>query len=138
MTGEFSIAVHALVYLHHKKSTLTSEVLAENVCTNPARIRKVMAKLKKAGFVITKEGAEGGYLFNREAGAVNLRQICEAVETTLVSASWKSGSQEMDCLIASGMANIMDGICGEMNDLCKEKLAGITILDVDEKIFKSN
>lgn len=48
MTGEFSIAVHALVFLnHHQGEILSSEALAENVCTNPARIRKVMAKLKK-------------------------------------------------------------------------------------------
>ena len=61
MTGEFAIAVHALVYLNHKKEVLSSDELAANVCTNPARVRKVMAKLKKAGLLSTKEGAEGGY-----------------------------------------------------------------------------
>ena len=44
MTSEFTIAVHALVFLNHKGETLDSETLAENVCTNPVRIRKVMAK----------------------------------------------------------------------------------------------
>ena len=47
MTSEFSVAVHALVFLNHKGTTYSSEGLAENICTNPARIRKVMAKLKK-------------------------------------------------------------------------------------------
>ena len=46
MTSEFAIAVHALVYLNHKGETVSSEALAENICTNPARVRKVMAKLK--------------------------------------------------------------------------------------------
>ena len=48
MTSEFTIAVHALVFLNHKAQVYSSEGLAENVCTNAARIRKVMAKLKKA------------------------------------------------------------------------------------------
>ena len=48
MTGAFSLAVHALVYLNHKATTLSSEMLAENICTNPARIRKVMSQLKRA------------------------------------------------------------------------------------------
>ena len=60
MTSEFAIAVHALVYLNHKQETLASEELAKNVCTNPARIRKVMAKLKKKDLIATKEGQNGG------------------------------------------------------------------------------
>ena len=61
MNSEFCIAVHGLVFLKLKKQCLSSEALAENICTNPARVRKVMAKLKKAGLVSTKEGSEGGY-----------------------------------------------------------------------------
>lgn len=63
MTSEFGMAVHALTFLNHKGEIVSSEALAKNICTNPARVRKVMAKLKKAGLVDTKEGLEGGYLF---------------------------------------------------------------------------
>lgn len=136
MTGEFAIAVHALVYLNHKKEVLSSDELAANVCTNPARVRKVMAKLKKAGLLSTKEGAEGGYYFSRNADEVNLNLICEAVDAQVVSASWKSGNKGMKCLIASGMADIMDGIYDQLNLECKRKLSEITISDIDAKIFK--
>ncbi len=138
MTSEFSIAVHALVYLNHKGATLASEALAENVCTNPARIRKVMAKLKKKGLVGTKEGLNGGYYMVWKAQEVNLRQICEALEVDMVKASWRSGSLDMDCLVASGMAGIMDGIYGELNELCKKRLENVTIQDIDDQIFKGN
>lgn len=49
-----------MVFLHHKGDMVSSEVLAENICTNPARVRKVMAQLKRAGLVETHEGAVGG------------------------------------------------------------------------------
>ena len=50
MTSEFAIAVHALVFLNHKGETLSSDALADNVCTNPARVRKVMApEIRRSG-----------------------------------------------------------------------------------------
>ena len=54
MTSDYCVAVHALVYLNHKAKVLSSEELAENICTNPARVRKVMAKLKKDNYKIQK------------------------------------------------------------------------------------
>lgn len=47
MTGEFAVGVHALVFLNHKKTVVSSEMVAENVCTNPARVRKILASLKR-------------------------------------------------------------------------------------------
>lgn len=135
MSSEFSVAVHALVFLNHKGTTLSSEELAKNVCTNPARIRKVMAKLKRAGLIDTKEGVDGGYHFVLDPSSVTLRQICEALEIRFVSASWQSGDTDMKCLIASGMAAVMDDIYGQLDLLCRERLDGITIRDIDKQIF---
>ena len=132
MTSEFAIAVHALVYLNHKQETLASEELAKNVCTNPARIRKVMAKLKKKNLIATKEGQNGGYHTSMEAGDVDLAMIYDALETEAVCASWKSGNPDMECMVASGMADIMDDIYGELNEVCREKLSKITIEDIDK------
>lgn len=135
MTGEFAIAVHALVCLKHKNGMLSSDSLAENVCTNPARIRKVMAKLKKAQLIGTKEGLDGGYYLLKDSDAISLREIGEAIEADYVSATWKSGNNQMACLISSGMANIMDDIYEDLNEMCKQKLQHITIADIETKIF---
>lgn len=135
MNSEFSVAVHALVYLNHKSKSLSSEELAGNICTNPARVRKVMAKLKKAGLISTKEGADGGYLFDLNPAEITLRQVSDALQMRFVSSAWRSGDQDMECLIASGMADIMDEIYLRLNELCREHLDDITILDIDKKIF---
>ncbi|WP_308753588.1 Rrf2 family transcriptional regulator [uncultured Anaerotruncus sp.] len=135
MTSEFAIAVHALVYLNHKGETVSSEALAGNICTNPARVRKVMAKLKKAGLVATKEGVDGGYHFIKSPAEVTLRRVDEAVDVRLVSACWKPGDREKACLVASGMGEIMDGIYSDLDELCRQRLGEITIADIDKKIF---
>ena len=51
MDSSFNLAVHALVCLSHSGRSLSSEALAENICTNPTRVRRVLAGLKKAGMV---------------------------------------------------------------------------------------
>ena len=135
MNSEFSVAVHSLVFLNHRGTTLSSEELAKNVCTNPARIRKIMAKLKKAELVATKEGIDGGYHFIRDPSTVTLREVSEALEMRFVSATWQSGDTDMKCLIASGMAAIMDDIYGQLDQLCQVHLDGITIQMIENRIF---
>ena len=135
MTSDYCVAVHALVYLNHKAKVLSSEELAENICTNPARVRKVMAKLKKAGFVKTKEGSEGGYLFDQDAYQVTLDQIAQALEIRFVDTAWKSGDTDMKCLVASGMAGLMDEIFDDLNEQCRKWLKEITIGTLDHRIF---
>lgn len=136
MTSEFAVAVHGLAYLNQRKTTTSSEELAANVCTNPARVRKVMAKLKKAGMIATKEGLEGGYLFIKDPSSVNLKQVCDALEVTFVSSSWKSGNQNMPCMVSSGMSGVMDEIYDDLNELCRIRMEEITIRDIQEKLIR--
>ncbi len=135
MSGIFTIAVHALVYLNHRGETISSEELAQNICTNPARVRKVMAMLSRNGLVKTYAGSHGGYCFVLAPESVTLRSICEAVGDPPVPAGWHSGGIDLPCLIASGMSGVMDGIRTELNAACYQRLAGITIADIDRSIF---
>lgn len=135
MNSAFSVGVHALVYLNHKKGMLSSEELAENICTNPARVRKIMASLKQAGLVETKEGNEGGYRLVKDPKELTLACIAEALDVCFVEVAWRSGDSSMECLVASGMANLMDGIFAELDQKCKGYLEAISIADLDRRIF---
>ncbi len=137
MTSDFIIAVHSLVYLyHHGGCTSSSEELAKNVCTNPARVRKVMSSLKKMGAITTKEGHVGGYCACDKVGKLDLATIAQAVGTVFVEAKWHSGSQSLNCMISHGMANIFDDIYAGLDAKCKQELAKLTVADLDKRIFK--
>ena len=56
----------------------------------------------------------------------------DALEEPLVSTWWRSKRLG---LIASGMAGIMDDIYTDLDKVCKEKLEGITVDDIDRRIF---
>lgn len=137
MTSEFTIAVHCMVYLHHHPGKVySSEALAENVCTNAARIRKVMAQIKKAGFVVTKEGVVGGYQAPEKSGEITLAAIADAIGAVFVSAPWKSGNPQMQCLIASGMADVLSEVYDELDTLCRQRLEAMTLADIDRRITR--
>ena len=90
MTSEFAIAVHALVFLDRSNATIASEELADNVCTNPVCIRRVMGKLKKAGLIETREGMGGGYRIAKANSDITLRQISDALENTYLARAAKT------------------------------------------------
>lgn len=134
--SDFILAVHALVFLNHKAQTLTSDELAENICTNPARVRRVMASLQKAGLVITREGRRnGGYCFPHPPQSVSLYAVAQALKTCFVAADWRSGDPHMKCRVASGIAGIMDEVLGDLNEACLQRLKDTNILDLDQKLF---
>lgn len=136
MKSDFIVAVHSLVYLyHHKDCVSSSEELAKNICTNPARVRKVMARLKKMGAVTTREGHVGGYCACGKVGKLDLATIAKALDTVFVDAKWHSGSQELHCMISNGMAKIFDDIYANLDEMCKAELSKTTIEQLDKKIF---
>lgn len=136
MNGDFAVAVHALVFLYHRRETLASDILADNICTNPVRVRKVMAKLRKAGLAEAREGKfDGGYRARPDGGDIRLSEVLEALGERCVSPVWRPGGEEADCLISSGMAAALDDIYGTLNEACREKLSGITVADVARSIF---
>ncbi len=138
MTAEFSVAVHALVYLAHKACMVPSNELADNICTNPARVRKVMAKLQHAGLVESREGKNSGYTALPGSETITLRQVLAAVEEDAVCVHWRSGDVDRSCQICSGMGGVMDGVYAEMNEACNETLQKTSIGDILEKLFGEN
>mgnify|MGYP002568431956 CR=1 FL=1 len=135
MTSEFGMAVHALTFLNHKGEMVSSEVLAENICTNPARVRKIMAGLKRAGLVETKEGNEGGYRFVGDPAALTLDQVARALEVRFVSTNWRGGGVDQPCLEASGMSEVMDGLLEELDEGCRSRLSEISLAELDSRLY---
>jgi Rrf2 family protein len=77
---QFSIAVHALAGLAYRggKETVSAD-LAGSVNTSPSFVRRVLAKLSKAGLVETRTGPAGSSRLARKAKDISLRDIYRAV-----------------------------------------------------------
>lgn len=136
--SEFVVAVHSLVYLGHNQESFTSEQLAENVCTNPVRIRRVMAKCKKAALVDTKRGINGGYYLPYALEEITLKDVYLAMQVPLIQQSWQSGDPDASCLISSGMADVMDDIFEQLNQTAVKQMSKITLKQMELKLLNLN
>jgi Rrf2 family protein len=81
-SSQFMIAVHATALLAYMRERwpVCSDVIARSVNTNPVVIRRVMRKLARAGIVEAASGRNGGFMLAREAGAITLADIANAVQ----------------------------------------------------------
>jgi len=135
MNSEFTIAVHSLVFLAYRPERMaSSEAIAENVQTNPARIRKVMGVLRKQGYVDTREGTRGGYRLTIDPAAVTLGDIYRCMTSGPLMPSWCSGDPDMDCVVGSNMRSVMNGIFCTAEKRLETYFDGIPVLAVLERI----
>lgn len=135
MNSEFTIAVHSLVFLAYLPDHMaSSEMIAKNVNTNPARIRKIMSCLRKNGFVKTKEGIGGGYILNCHPGEVTLAHIYRTVSCGTIKPHWCTGDPEETCLVSANIQTVMDGIFDEADIYFEKYLNQFTIESVLKKI----
>ncbi len=68
---------------------------------------------------------------NHKQGVVS----SEALGVRFVEARWHSGDADKECLVASGMGGIMDGIFAELDECCRERLKQVTVASIDDRIF---
>jgi len=128
MNSEFVIAVHGLVLLAHRPEGMaTSDEIADNVCTNPVRVRKVMSCLRRNGYIDTREGPGGGYRLVSRPDELTLADIYRALAAGSLAPSWCSGDPDKDCVISSNMGEVMNAVfCGADRQL-EQYFEGITI-----------
>jgi len=133
MNSEFSIALQALLLLKGRGGTLSSEEISHSVSTNPARIRKIMARLKRAGLVETREGAEGGYHFIPQAENTDLAMLTKALEGSVVSLR-DPRTEPQDCEFSRAMQGYMKTLAEELNEHCLQFLSAIRLQDVEKEL----
>jgi Rrf2 family protein len=135
MNSEFTIAVHALVLLADKNDRIaSSEYIANNIKTHPARVRKIMSKLKKSGFVLTKEGTQGGYLLNCNPNDITLDQVFRVMSKGTLQPNWCSGDPDHFCMVSSNMQSVMDYLFYNAEEHLLEYFSKVSIQSVLEKV----
>ena len=60
--------------------------------------------------------------------------MAAAVDARFVAARWRSGSLDQPCLVASGMADVMDGLLGELDSQCRTYLSTVTLAELDHRL----
>ena len=63
-----------------------------------------------------------------------LLQIADCLDISFVDTKWRSGTEDNDCFISSGMGSFFNQLYEEMDRACREQLKKITLEDITLKI----
>jgi thioredoxin 1 len=128
-TSQFAIAAHALAVLAHDGGGAPIEALAESVNTETAYLEGVLASLARAGIVEARAaGHGGGYVLAREAKAISLAAVHDALEP------------EGESVALGGRATLRAAIRDVLGELApgddpRKELARFTVADLTRMAF---
>ncbi len=135
MNSEFTIAVHCLVLLaHHPGKMASSDYIATNVSTHPARVRKVIGLLRKTGYVASKEGIGGGFTLHCDPAQVTLGEIYRLISAGSLKPNWCSGDANLACVISSNIEEVMSQVFADAEQHLESFFEKLTITSLMEQL----
>lgn len=105
---QFPIAVHIMAALGYRcEMGVTSALLAASVNTSPSFVRRVLAKLSRAGLVETATGKAGACWLARDAKSITLLDIYRAVDAPKAF-SIHTYAEQRDCPVSCNIKPALD------------------------------
>jgi Rrf2 family protein len=121
-----SVALHALMHMAERGGRpMTSAELAGCAGTNPVVIRRTFAGLRERGIVASAKGHGGGWTLARDADAITLAEIQEAIAQRVVSVQMPEESH--GCLVERAVGDALDDAVREANRVLDARLATVTL-----------
>ena len=127
----FAFAVHILSVLAVHREGATSTQLAGSVNTNPVVVRRLLATLRRAGFVCTQQGARAGSRLCCEPSHIPLDAIYRAVEST-ASFSLHPHQPNQRCPVGRRIELVLGEVFASAQNALEHALAQRTLADVLE------
>ncbi|MBI0579569.1 Rrf2 family transcriptional regulator [Neobacillus cucumis] len=135
MNSDFTLAIHSLTFLALQPDRMsTSDAISESAGVHPVRIRKVLSLLKKHGFIKSKEGTGGGFLFALDLNDINLWDIYKITSEGALQP--KCPESNAKCIVGANMQNVLCSIFWGAEVHLGEYLKDYTIKEIVDLINK--
>lgn len=129
MNSSFSLAIHSLTLLAHQSGHMSSsDAIAESACVHPVRIRKVLSLLRKHGYITSKEGTGGGFIFALNPNNVTLWDIYKITSEGALQPRCSESNEQ--CFVGANMKNVLFSIFLGAEEHLGEYLKRYTIKEV--------
>lgn len=129
INSKLSVAIHILAFISSKPSeTISSELIANSVNTNPVVIRRISGLLKKKGLLTSRAGVSGATLL-KSPSEITLLDIYRAVQTKsdLFALHEKTNP---NCPIGSNIQPTLKNTFSSLTDSMEKELAQINLHDI--------
>jgi len=133
---QFSIAVHIMTGLACGcDEGITSGRLATSINTSPSFVRRVLAKLSKADLVETTTGKAGACWLARDAKAISLLDIYEAVDAPKAF-SIHGYTEQKGCQVSCHIKATLEKALRKTQKAMETSLAGISLAQIVSDVKK--
>ncbi|RYX91898.1 MAG: Rrf2 family transcriptional regulator [Comamonadaceae bacterium] len=124
--GRLSATLHALLHMAAREGPMTSDELAACLHTHAVVVRRTMAGLRDAGFVVSERGHGGGWVLARDLASVTLLDVHLALGSTVSDAE----PAEAECLVERAVQRQLASSLREAEALLMQRLGEVTLADV--------
>lgn len=136
-SSRFAVAVHTLVFLaarNNEKDSITSDMIAESVNTNPVVIRRILGTLRESNLVTSQSGASGGWYLKRKPDAISLCEIYRALESDPLFAL-PPRPANANCEIGRNMQEVLNCYFKDAEHAAELSLGKVTLAQVINQVW---
>lgn len=131
-SSRFVVAVHILTLLDteaERGRPVTSAYIAGSVNTNPGVIRRLLARLARAGMVTSRLGAGGGAQLAKPAARIRLLDVYRAVESADLFALHRAPPNPK-CPVGRHIQPALSTVLHRAERALEGELGDVTVADV--------
>jgi Rrf2 family protein len=134
---QFAIATHIMAALGHAAGKeVNSAEIAGSVNTSSSFVRRILAKLSKAGLVKTATGKGGSCWLARPARRISLLDIYRAVEAPKAFAIHQYPA-EKQCPVSCGIKPALSRVLAETQQAIEGSLSRTSLAEVISDLTKA-
>ncbi|MEJ7158323.1 Rrf2 family transcriptional regulator [Staphylococcus caprae] len=139
ISSRFTVAVHILSLVHiERNQTLTSAYIAGSVNTNSVVIRRLISKLKQAGFLETHQGS-GGIQLLKPLTDITLLDVYRAVKVVEEGELFQMHEDtNINCVVGANIQSVLEIVLLRAQDAMETVLANVTMDDIVSGIVQQN
>lgn len=132
-SSRFPLAVHVLVALSFRPDDfISSDSLSGTVYTNPVVVRRIVAALRQAGFVLSQSGVAGGVRLAKSARQITLLDVYRAVGRAEL---FRMHNPNRACPIGRGIPGALGEFLPRAERAFEQSLAEVSVEDVARKTW---
>ncbi|HEX2746712.1 MAG TPA: Rrf2 family transcriptional regulator [Verrucomicrobiales bacterium] len=133
---QFSIAVHLLAGLAYRDDReTTSSHLAASVNTSPSFVRRTLAKLSRAGLVVTSTGKSGACRLAKPPAKISLLDIYQAVDAPRAFAIHAYTEREV-CPVSCNIKTALERALSKTQTAMETALGKIPLSEIVADVLK--
>jgi DNA-binding IscR family transcriptional regulator len=131
--SKLSGVLHVLLHMAEADGPVTSDTMAKVMHTNPVVIRRILAGLRKKGFVKAEKGHGGGWQLSCDLNTVTLHDIYLALDApTLLAIGNRTESP--NCLVEQAVNALMNQAFRDAEALLLARFSEVTLAELNQQL----